>query len=119
MSDIIGWDPTPDNVTEELIINNNSTQVAKTETASPMVLIVAVIVGLVLLISLIPALILMYRKNKIQKRINREMVSDVYDDNRLDDYEEYDKIDENEYDVPHDVYDNEISVDSDDKQRYE
>ena len=39
----------------------------------------------------------MYCKHKRLKGINREMVSDVYDDNRLDDYEEYERTGGHQY----------------------
>ncbi|CAG2174256.1 unnamed protein product [Oppiella nova] len=59
----------------------------------------------------ISALIFMYCKQKRLKRINREMVSDVYDDNRMDDYEECDYNIDHKYEDPYDTIGNTNSVD--------
>ncbi|CAG2174609.1 unnamed protein product [Oppiella nova] len=47
------------------------------------------------------------------KGINREMVSDVYDDNRMDDYEECDYNIDHKYEEPYDTIGNTNNVDPD------
>ena len=78
-----------------------------------MVLIVVVIISLVLVFTLVSGLTFMYCKHKRLKRINREMVSDVYDDNRMDDYEECDYNIDHKYEEPYDTIGNTNNVDPD------
>ncbi|CAG2178570.1 unnamed protein product, partial [Oppiella nova] len=69
MDDIVGKERISDTVTD---IPGYNTIVAKP---------IVVIISLVLVLTLVSGLIFMYCKHKRVKRINREMVSDVYDDN--------------------------------------
>ncbi|CAG2175845.1 unnamed protein product [Oppiella nova] len=101
MDDIVGKERIFDTVTDIHGYNTNSEKS------------IVVIISLVLVLTSVSGLIFMYCKHKRLKRINREMVSDVYDDNRLDDYEECDYNIDHKYEEPYDTSGHSNNVDPD------